>query len=173
MPVIRPARLADLPQVADIWVRSWQAAYAGIVPAAHLSALDPRERHGRLVERFTSDPRYEMLVADSAATLLGFVVGGPWRGEDAAPEIGELAAIYLAPEHRGRGVGRLLLDAAERRLAERGFAEVRLWVLEDNTSAQRFYRGAGWAPDGLRQTYDVGGAALPELRYAHRLVPHG
>lgn len=173
-PVVRAATRADLATVAEIWVKSWQAAYAGIVPAHHLDALDPQVRYPKLVERFVdpADP-HEIFVVEGPGLVVGFVVIGPWRGEDAARELGEIGAIYLLPEHWGGGLGRLLLDRAEQRLGELGCAEVRLWVLQDNTRAQRFYRSAGWSADGGRQHYQVGGSSLPELRYARRLSRRG
>jgi hypothetical protein len=51
---------------------------------------------------------------------------------------------------------------------------VRLWVLEENTPARRFYERYGLAADGARHVFQVqppDGAPvdLPEVRYALRL----
>jgi ribosomal protein S18 acetylase RimI-like enzyme len=56
----------------------------------------------------------------------------------------ELARILVAPEERGRGVGRALtrLLAAEARAA--GFDEVWLRVVPDNEQAIAAYRAAGF-----------------------------
>ena len=37
---------------------------------------------------------------------------------------------------------------ARRRLAEAGFSEAILWVLQGNDRARSFYEGEGWSPDG-------------------------
>jgi RimJ/RimL family protein N-acetyltransferase len=51
------------------------------------------------------------------------------------------------------------------------YPELRLWVLEKNDRARRFYERAGMAPDGTHGVYTPGGstAELPEIRYARRL----
>jgi hypothetical protein len=50
----------------------------------------------------------------------------------------------------------------------RGFRRAVLYVLEGNERGERFYRAAGWEPDGSK--VDVfQGAAVTELRYRKRL----
>jgi hypothetical protein len=44
---IRPARLEDVPEIAVVHVRSWQAAYQGLLPQAYLDGLDPGQRIGQ------------------------------------------------------------------------------------------------------------------------------
>ena len=46
------------------------------------------------------------------------------------------------------GVGRMLMAEARRRLAEDGFSEAILWVLQGNDRARSFYEREGWEPDG-------------------------
>jgi hypothetical protein len=36
---IRAARMEDVPQIAAVHVRSWQAAYRGLLPQAYLDGL--------------------------------------------------------------------------------------------------------------------------------------
>jgi putative acetyltransferase len=56
-----------------------------------------------------------------------------------------LHGFYVLPEWWGTGVAGDLHDAA---LAELGAcAEVRLWTLEENHRARRFYEKRGWAPN--------------------------
>ena len=49
------------------------------------------------------------------------------------------------PERWGSGVADALHDAA---LAALGCAEVKLWVLEENARARRFYEKRGWVRNG-------------------------
>lgn len=163
--VVRPARPAELPEVADIWVRSWQVGYAGIVPQPVLDAQDPGRRLRQLSE---PAPGTELSVAVVSAAIVGFVVTGPWRGSDAGADFGEIRAIYVSPEHWRRGAGRALLDRGRRRLVKAGYQELRLWVLALNAPGRRFYEACGWAFDGAEQTYQTGGVELPEVRYCWR-----
>lgn len=49
----------------------------------------------------------------------------------------------VATKVRQKGIGKYLLNAAERLISER-YARVYLFVSESNSSAQRFYKGAGY-----------------------------
>jgi GNAT superfamily N-acetyltransferase len=169
-PPVRPATAADVPGIAEVHVRAWQRAYAGIVPADHLDSLDVSVRAEQLARRFGPDavagtvPTLIATGADSA--VLGFVNAGPYREDDVpadGPGWGEIYAIYVHPDHWTRGVGRALFDAALATLdADRTVA---LWVLEANANARRFYEAMGFTPDGATSVFEVAGAVIPEVRY--------
>jgi ribosomal protein S18 acetylase RimI-like enzyme len=171
MTEIRPLAESDIDAVAEVHVRAWQSAYAGIVPAEVLDALDPAVFAERRRNR-VPPPGAQTLVADDAGTIVGFAAFGPCRlaeGIDAAE--GELYAIYVDPARQRTGAGRLLFTAAREGLARAGFPVMRLWVLEENHPARRFYEHLGMAPDGAREHYTPPGSTveLPEIRYAVRL----
>jgi GNAT superfamily N-acetyltransferase len=52
--------------------------------------------------------------------------------------------FYVVPELRGRGVGRALLAAVERKARESGCCKLTLEVLENNTPARRLYESCGF-----------------------------
>jgi GNAT superfamily N-acetyltransferase len=57
-----------------------------------------------------------------------------------------LHGFYVLPEYWGTGVARELHEAA---IAEQpDCAELKLWVLEDNLRARRFYEREGWRRNG-------------------------
>ncbi|HWB75978.1 MAG TPA: GNAT family N-acetyltransferase [Nannocystaceae bacterium] len=57
-----------------------------------------------------------------------------------------LTEIYVAPEQRGRGVGRDLLAAIEHNAREAGAGAVHLQVRPDNPTARELYHRAGFQP---------------------------
>lgn len=73
----------------------------------------------------------------------------------AGPEV-ELLLIAVHPEHRGRGIGRLLLDTACEDAYRRGACELFLEVRENNTPARGLYRRAGFLDVGRRADYYAG-----------------
>ena len=165
---IRPITDADIDAVAALHVRAWQAGYAGIMPAGFLAALDP----AAFAERRRSRPRppgAATLVAVDRGLIIGFANFGPYRTDP--PEAAELYALYVDPERWGTGIGRALMAAARTALVRDGWTEMRLWVLEDNHRARRFYERAGLAPDGGRDVFTPRGTTveLPEIRYSGRL----
>ena len=52
--------------------------------------------------------------------------------------------IAVHPAHRGKGLGRLLLDAAEAEAHQRGCCKLTLEVLSGNTRARDVYKAAGY-----------------------------
>ncbi len=155
-------------------VECWQRAYAGIVPDEVLSAMDVRLRAARYRQRMAEPSRQETLLATEAGTTVGYVTLGPYRDGPALDEkVGEIVALYVDPAAWRTGAGRRLTTAALERLAERGRDEVRLWVLEANLSARRFYARLGFHPDGATATYpmrhpDGGLIHLAEIRCSNR-----
>jgi ribosomal protein S18 acetylase RimI-like enzyme len=167
MSEIRPITDADIDAVAAVRVRSWQVAYAGIVPADYLAAMDPVQDAERR-RSWPVPPGAQTLVAVAGGQVIGFVSFGPSPDDEPGPAGGHLYAIYVDPASWGHGAGRRLIEGARRGLAAAGCTVMRLWVLEENHRARRFYERAGLAPDGTRNFYTPRGttAELPELRYA-------
>ena len=75
----------------------------------------------------------------------GQVVGSVIAGFDGRR--GWLNYLAVAPEQRGRGLGRHLVHVAERDLAGRGCPKVNLQVRADNRAAVAFYEALGYADD--------------------------
>ena len=167
MTVIREITEADIDAVARIHVRTWRSAYAGIIPAEVLAALDPAENAARR-RKTPRIPGTHTMVADTAGVIGGFASFGPDRDREPT---GELYAVYVDPDQQSRGFGQLLYRTAVDTLTAAGFPEMRLWVLEENHAARGFYERMGMAPDGVVETYTPRGSTveLPELRYAVRL----
>lgn len=71
------------------------------------------------------------------------VVGSVLAGYDG--HRGWLYYLATATAHRGRGVGRALVQAAEERLVALGCPKVMLMVREDNADLLGYYDGLGYA----------------------------
>jgi ribosomal protein S18 acetylase RimI-like enzyme len=171
---VRDARPADAEQIADVHVRSWQAAYHGLLPQEYLDRLDPADRLPRWRRTLDETDRTAggVLVAVADGEVCGAAWFGPSCDPDADPEqVGELAGIYLLAEAWGQGLGRSLMATATERLAAAGYAQATLWVLESNARARRFYRRAGWTEDGAVKQDDRLGFPITEVRYRRRLSP--
>jgi ribosomal protein S18 acetylase RimI-like enzyme len=162
--MIRPGTPEDAEAVARVHVETWQAAYAHVFPREELELLGG-ERSARRAEMHRRSPP---IVAEVAGEIVGFVSVG--AASDPGSD-GELYALYVHPDHWGRGVGRRLITAGEERLLELGHRHAILWVLEDNPRARRFYELAGWKFDGTTRPIEIFGIEVPEVRYEKRLTP--
>jgi hypothetical protein len=52
--------------------------------------------------------------------------------------------VAIDPEHRGKGHGREIMNAAEEWLRQAGIAKLQLMVRPDNTKVQAFYESIGY-----------------------------
>jgi GNAT superfamily N-acetyltransferase len=169
-PLIRVATARDAARIAEVHVRSWQAAYRGHMPPEYLDGLDPADRLPRWQQWLSEPAGDEVLVADGQDGVCGFSSFGPTRDEDDDPgQVGEVRAIYLMPAVIGTGIGRLLMGASVEHLTVAGYRELTLWVLAANARARRFYELAGLRPDGGLKVDDRAGFRLDEVRYRRPL----
>ena len=167
MTVVRPGGYDDCPAVARTQVAAWRAGYPGVVPDDVLDRLDVAERVRRWLELVHRGVR--LLVADDAGEVVGYASCGASRDDDARAGVGELYALYVAPEHWRRGTGRLLHDAAVEALREERQTGATLWVLAGNDRGRAFFEALGWRPDGTVRTEQVPGGVLEECRYRRSL----
>ena len=146
---IRAATPADAEAIAALKIRAWRAAYAGILPAERLDALDVDAEAEAWGEHLEAPPVEERLwLAVDGDELVGYARTGPCEDVDATPELGEVHGLYAAPERIGTGVGRALLAHAAADLAARGYRALVLWQFVGNDRAAAFYERAGLRPDG-------------------------
>lgn len=164
---VRPLRAEDIEAIVDIHMNGWRSAYQGIIADEILAQLDRTAWLKRYRDLAAGVGPTQVFVAVSDRPL-GHVSFGPYReqgSEKLDPNVGEILSIYIDEAVYGTGVGAALLDAALDMLPQR---EVRLWVLEENHRARRFYEKSGLRPDGDREMWTPRGSALayPEIRYS-------
>jgi GNAT superfamily N-acetyltransferase len=163
---VRLATVDDADTIGRIQVETWRAAYTGLMPDEVIARFDVESRQQLWRVWFDQPwPGSVVFVAEHDGRVIGFANFGPCREEERA---GELYAIYVLPTSWGTGAGRALIQRTEESMRSSGFGEAILWVLEGNERAERFYRAAGWEPDG-RKVDQFQGAAVSELRYRKRL----
>lgn len=98
---------------------------------------------------------------NSESSIVGFTSASRGRTSIAGLAEGEVETLYVLDDWRDQGIGRLLLKAAARHLAELSCRSMFLWVLADNPSRWFYERLGGRA--AMRSTTQVGGQALPQI----------
>lgn len=172
---IRAARVEDAGRIAEIHVLGWQGGYRGLMPQDYLDGLDPAQRLAFRIQVLQQADWWSrggcFVVSDDDGVLAGFADVGRSRDDDAEPgEVGEVMAIYVAPDAWSTGLGRELMNAVLTHLAKIGYGQVTLWVLDTNARARRFYEAAGFRPDGAVKIDDSRGFSLREVRYRRTLA---
>lgn len=140
--MIRQAAPADARAIAEVHVRSWRAAYRGLLPDGLLDALSVEDRARGWSARLGAGVGVT-LVAEEDGAVVGF----------ATLIDRELAALYVDPDRVRRGIGGELMREA---LATAGEGEVTLWTLADNEPALRFYERFGFERDGGERRDPIG-----------------
>jgi phosphinothricin acetyltransferase len=102
---VRPATLADLPRIVEIYNH-----YIETTPITF--DLEPVTVEGRKpwFEEHTTAPRYQLFVADDAGRVVGYAGTGRFRDKAAYDTTAE-TTIYCAPEATGRGIGATMYAA--------------------------------------------------------------
>ena len=172
---VRPARAADVPEIARIQVETWRVAYQGILPAAVLDGLTTEaaaQAWGAAVDRPPS-PRHRVLVALEQHWVVGFAAVAPDDVEAEGSAVDEdialgltavLGPILVEPRWGRRGHGSRLLAAAVDLARADGLQRAVAWVPEGDRATQDFLASAGWEPDGVVRGLDTGAGELREVR---------
>jgi ribosomal protein S18 acetylase RimI-like enzyme len=102
------------------------------------------------LEAIFRDPDYDTLVAVDDDVVAGFVGtrAGPLYETDVS--YGQIMALSVAGSHQGRGVGRLLMLAAETILTGRGVRQLIVTSGLHREGAHAFYERLGYAFNGKR-----------------------
>lgn len=79
---------------------------------------------------------------------MGTATGAEFAAE---PGVAHLYAMWVAPDARGAGVGRALVEAVAAWARYRGCGRVVLFVTETNQRARGFYEACGFADTGERR----------------------
>lgn len=114
----------------------WQNAGPGI----GISRSDTREEIAKKLQR---DPDLFLLAIDgdnpsTPLRIVGTVIGG-FDGRR-----GIVYHLAVEPSHRGRGIGKKLMEEVERRLVAKGCRRCYLLVKDDASDVIEFYRQLGW-----------------------------
>ena len=165
---IRVPRIDDAAGAAAVHYRSWVATYAPLIRQDQTGRLTLAERVAHWEWLIGAKPPHlGSLVAVRSGAIVGLVEWEVGVGADAS--VGEIHAIHVASEERGRGVGWRLLDAAAEALRTHGVRRAILWAVEDNSTARAFYERQGWAWDGTVLARPLGGfpefPSVVEVRY--------
>ena len=155
---IRPARPSDVPRIHELIVE-----LATYERAADEVRSTPAQLHEAL---FGPQPAAYALVAEVDGLVVGFALYfrnfSTWEGVHGI----YLEDLFVAPEQRGRGLGKALLVALAEIAVERGYARVEWAVLNWNQPSIDFYNSLGAVPLDEWTVYRLTGPALQRVATA-------
>jgi ribosomal protein S18 acetylase RimI-like enzyme len=143
---VRAATIDDVGDVARLYV-SLQRHHVRLQPGNpryHVSEARWRDVARAAIEH----PKDDVFVVEESGVTIGMMklsyVDKPWGLSC------EIDTMVVDGRHRNRGVGRAMLEAAERHAQRIGAAGLRVDVLLENYDGRRFYEQAGYQAHAVR-----------------------
>jgi lincosamide nucleotidyltransferase A/C/D/E len=161
---VRVATVDDVAAVCTVRMRSWRAAYHGLMPQAVIDSIDIGTMWSawRAAVRVPPSPAMRLFVAGPPGTVHAYAMVRPDDGNGRAAQV---AAMYSDPTAWGTTAGWSAFTTGVEFLRSLGYADLSLWMLKGNGRAGRFYERAGWLPDGEEQTTTTAEGSYVEVRY--------
>lgn len=155
--MIRPATPEDVPAIVDL-IRGL-AEYEKALQEVRTTPEQLRE------SLFGPEPAVFCHVAQGpgeeeiSGFAIWYVTYSTWLGRHGI----HLEDLFVRPDARGKGYGRLLLTELARLCVERGYGRLEWQVLDWNTPAAEFYVSLGALPQQEWIPYRITGEALEAL----------
>jgi len=157
---VRRATPPDLPEIGRLGALLVEEHY-NFDPQRFLA---PRPRtpadYAAFISTQLEDPNKTVLVADDDGNVVGYAYGAV-EGYDFLAlrgPAGVLHDVIVDPQHRGRGIGRLLLGTTLDFFKSRGVPRVVLSTAEQNEAAQRLFASMGFRRTMIEMTRDLNDA---------------
>lgn len=140
--------------VGQVHSKAWKQAYADVFPKGFLDEDAPEKRKQEFIDSCGCENvfYYIMYEANIAVGIVKVVD---------EPVTYEIASFYILEQYRNKGYGKQVISYLEKELDKK---RIRLWVLEGNTKARRFYENNGFVNTGnTRMIYR--GDSYVQLQY--------
>ena len=137
--LIRKMTREDCKAAAHVIALSWKETYRGIVPEEELNRTNEQTIAENSRKNFPEDNHQFVLEADG--TIAGYMNVG-LTDEKEYEHCGEIHAVYLLQEYKGKGFGRKMVEAGIRELKAMGCDKMVIGCLAGNPS-NSFYEHMG------------------------------
>lgn len=173
---VRPALPADSQRIGEIHAATMRLA----VEAGLRESLDPELAAGFDPAAFASrweqavaappSPLHRVLTALDRSAVVGFAAIAPVEesvrtGLEGDPPEAEILALEVDPAHGRSGHGSRLLAACVDVLRQQNAGHVMTWAVQGDDPRARFLSSAGFAPLGMRRTWQVGDGTVSQIAW--------
>jgi ribosomal protein S18 acetylase RimI-like enzyme len=161
---IREADLPDVMPMAQVTVDTFLAAHRDQIPDAlwhwrrenwtYAVSAQGWERTIRGVGADLNRPQCVYLAEEEGGQIVGVAMARALA--DGANRTAEVGALYVHPRWQKLGVGRRLVAAMARHLAQQGIVTLHIGALRSNALARKFYEKLGGQVVEEREVEDAG-----------------
>ena len=156
----RPATPADSAAIAAIYNE-------GI--AERLATFETRPRTATDIAAWF-DERHPIVVVEDAGRVVAFAATSTYRPRDCYAGIAEFS-VYVAGEARGRGAGRLAMEALLEAATAAGFWKLVSRVFVENTASRGLLRALGFREVGRYEKHARLDGVWRDVIIVERLLP--
>jgi len=144
---IRLAKLGDVNQMYPIWKELMDQHFGYRDPYFKGYAKDVETRSKSFYRKCIKDKKKNLfLVAEEKGNIMGYILG---QIKDVPPVFKKGKFLFVldfvvSKKYRGQGIGKLLMNEAEKILKKRKIGMIKLEVHVKNKKAQEFYNKLGF-----------------------------
>ena len=166
--LIRSAILEDIPQVVNIRIKGWQAAYKNIIDSNYLKSLDyDIERRINKMKSNYKDGGF--IVAEQNNEIVGFC--RYMYDNSYSPSIDvdcEIMALYVRPDLKRQGIGSKMFNHVVEEFKSLNKKEMIIWCLKENYPSIEFYKVMGGNIVGEKDM-EIGNILYKEIGFKYNL----
>jgi L-amino acid N-acyltransferase YncA len=115
----------------------------GIADRIATFETEPRTAEQIAAQLLEKGDRFPTIVAEHEGRVVAWAGAGPYRARPAYAGIAE-HSVYVARSARGKGAGRVVLEAFCRAYAERGFWKIVSRIFPENTASLELHERCGF-----------------------------
>jgi L-amino acid N-acyltransferase len=141
MVIIRPAQLADLRAIIDIYNEA-------ILTTVATFDTEPKSEAERRAWLVAHDPRHPILVAELAGAVVGWASLSQWSDRPAYADTAEIS-LYVRAACRGQGIGKQLIETIIAEGEKVGLHTVIARIVAGNQVSIRLHEAVGFEPIGI------------------------
>jgi ribosomal protein S18 acetylase RimI-like enzyme len=155
--IVRHATLADMPTVGKLGALLVRAHHDWDPQRFMSASRHTAEGYASFLGTQLDEGDVAVMVAEQGGRVVGYIYAAvqPRDWMSLRDEAGVLHDIVVDPEHRGVGVGRMLLDATLAFFKTRGMPRVVLETAEKNELAHRLFEKAGFRRTMIEMTREL------------------
>jgi len=169
-PAVRPAVAADARRIAEIYNQGIAERGATFETAPRTAAEMARRLERPEEAAAAAAARHPTLVVEQEGVVAGWAAIGEYRPRRCYDGIGEFS-IYLDRAARGRGLGRLLLEALIREAARLGYWKLVSRIFPFNTASLALCRACGFRVVGTYEKHARLDGRWLDVVIVERLIP--
>jgi len=141
MLTIRPATLADLPAITEIYNEAIRKTVATF-------DTEPKNPEEQMIWFADHGSKYPILVAEGNGIVVGWASLSTWSDRCAYSDTAEIS-LYVREDHQGRGIGRKLLEATVAEGQKAGLHTIIARIAEASEASIHLHESVGFEHIGI------------------------